>query len=48
MITLAASMFDVNNLAQGSAQIGETLFLAIGAVVAALALYGVLRHRRPN
>ena len=45
MITLAASMFDVPAIAANAVDLGETLFLLIGAVVAVLGSYGVLRRR---
>jgi len=46
MITLAASMFELGNIANGSAELGETLFFAIGAIVAMLVLYGLAKQRR--
>jgi hypothetical protein len=45
MITLAASMFDIEGIATGAAQIGETLFLAVGALVATLVVYGLAKQR---
>ncbi|HVF64020.1 MAG TPA: hypothetical protein VNE58_08500 [Casimicrobiaceae bacterium] len=46
MITLAASMLDVPNLTNGAASIGETLFLAIGALVVTFVIYGLTKHRQ--
>jgi len=46
MITLAASMFDLGNIANGSAELGETLFFAIGAIVAMLVVYGLAKQGR--
>ena len=46
MITLAASMFDLAGIANGSAEIGETLFLVVGALVATLVVYGLAKQRR--
>ena len=46
MITLAASMFDLSGIANSAADIGETLFFAIGALVATLVVYGVAKQRR--
>lgn len=46
MITLAASMFDLGGIATGAAEIGEMLFLAIGALVATLVIYGLVKQRR--
>ena len=45
MITLAASMFDLAGIATGSAELGETLFFAVGALVAALVVYGIAKQR---
>lgn len=45
MITLATSMFDIPGVATGAAQIGETLFFVIGAVVAMLVVYGLAKQR---
>jgi hypothetical protein len=45
MITLAASMFDIAGIATGAAQIGEALFVAVGALVATLVVYGLARQR---
>jgi uncharacterized membrane protein YtjA (UPF0391 family) len=46
MITLAASMFDLSGIANGAADIGETLFFAIAALVAMLVVYGLAKQRR--
>jgi uncharacterized membrane protein YtjA (UPF0391 family) len=46
MITLAASMFDLSGIANGAADIGETLFFLIGALVATLVVYGLAKQRR--
>lgn len=46
MITLAASMFDLSGVANGAADIAETLFLLIGALVATLVVYGLAKQRR--
>lgn len=46
MITLAASMFDIPGITTGAAQLGETLFFAIGTVVAMLVVYGLAKQRR--
>lgn len=46
MITLAASMFEVANVGTGAADIGETLFLVIGAVIASFVIYGLAKQRR--
>jgi len=46
MITLAASMFDLSGIATGAADIGETLFFAVGALVAMLVVYGLAKQRR--
>lgn len=43
---LAASMFDLSGVGNGAAEIGETLFFVVGALVAALAVYGLARERR--
>ena len=45
MITLAASMFDVPAIAANAVDLGETLFLVIGALVAVLGTYGLARRR---
>jgi hypothetical protein len=45
MITLAASMFDVQGIAYSAADLGETLFLVIGALVLSLAVYGLAKRR---
>lgn len=45
MITLAASMFDIAEIANGAAAIGEVLFVAIGTLVATLIVYGLARQR---
>lgn len=45
MITLAASMFDVSGLATNAVDLGELLFLMVGALVATLGLYRVARGR---
>ena len=46
MITLAASMFDLGNIANGSAELGETLFFVVGTVLAMLVVYGLAKQRR--
>lgn len=46
MITLAASMFDLNGIGNSSADIGATLFLAVGALIATLIVYGLAKQRR--
>ena len=46
MITLAASMFDLTGFANGAAEIGETLFFTIGALLATLVVYGLAKQRR--
>ena len=46
MITLAASMFDLSGIADGAADVGETLFFLIGALVATLVVYGLAKQRR--
>ena len=46
MITLAASMFDLSGIANGGADIGETLFFVMGALVATLLIYGLAKQRR--
>jgi hypothetical protein len=46
MITLAASMFDVTGIATNSVDLGETLFLVVGALVAMLGMYHVARRSR--
>ncbi|HVE50516.1 MAG TPA: hypothetical protein VNG69_12990 [Casimicrobiaceae bacterium] len=46
MITLAASMFDLPGIATGAAQIGDTVFLSVAALVAMLVIYGFVKHRR--
>ena len=46
MIALAASMFDLSGVATGAAEIGETLFFAIGALVATLVIYGLAKQRQ--
>ena len=45
MITLAASMFDIAGIANGAAEIGEALFVAVVALVAALVVYGLAKQR---
>lgn len=45
MITLAASIFDVPGIAANSVDLGETLFLVVGALVATLGVYRVARGR---
>lgn len=45
MITLAASMLDMPGIATSSVDLGETLFLVIGALVVMLAAYGITRRR---
>jgi LPXTG-motif cell wall-anchored protein len=46
MITLAATMFEVPGIASSTVDLGETLFLVIGALVLTLAAYGMVRRRR--
>jgi len=46
MITLAASMFDVTTIAANSVDLGETLFLVLGALVTTLGVYSAARRRR--
>ena len=45
MITLAASMFDIAGIANGAAEIGEMLFVAVVALVGALVVYGLAKQR---
>jgi hypothetical protein len=45
MITLAASMFDVTGIATNAVDLGETLFVVVGALVVVLGMYGVGRRR---
>jgi hypothetical protein len=46
MIVLASSMFDLTGVANGATEIGETLFLAVAALVATLVAYGLAKQRR--
>lgn len=46
MIALAASLFDLSGVATGAAEIGETLFFSVGALVATLVVYGLAKQRR--
>ena len=46
MITLAASMFDLAGIANGAAEIGETLFFVVGTLVVTLVVYGLAKQRR--
>jgi hypothetical protein len=46
MIALAASLFDLPGIATGAGQIGEMLFLSVGALVATLVVYGLAKQRR--
>jgi hypothetical protein len=46
MITLAASMFDVTAIGANSVDLGETLFLVVGAAVAVLGMYLFARRGR--
>ena len=45
MITLAASMFDVTGIGTNAVDLGETLFLVVGALVVLLGMYGIARRR---
>lgn len=46
MITLAASMFEVPGIAGNAVDLGETLFLVIGALIVTFAAYGLARRRK--
>jgi hypothetical protein len=46
MVALAASMYDLTGGHTNAAALGDLLFLAIGAVVTALLLYGLRTQQR--
>lgn len=46
MVALAASMFGPTGAGGNAAALGEVLFIAVGAVVTALLLYGLRKQRR--